>query len=211
VCVTWHDVSTPIRSGMPVYPGDPEVEVGLAASMAAGDPANLTALTLGAHAGTHVDAPVHALPGTAGVEALDPAAMVGPARVIDVPQGAIRAADLAPALDGGAPHARRLLLRTGFGMDEPPPEGLGLTEEGAEALVSAGVVLIGIDTMSIGRAPDPMPPHRVLLRAGVVIVEGLRLGGVPAGDCDLLCLPVLVPGADGAPARVLVRPSDGGR
>ena len=200
----WRDVSTPIRSGMPVYPGDPEVRVERAQAMARGDTADVTALSLGAHAGTHVDAPAHVLAGAPGVEALDPGALIGPAVIADAPgDGPIGPGE--PALDAvRAGDCRRLLLRTGPAPGAAPAAARGLDAAAARLLVARGVVLVGTDAMSIAPADDPLPAHRILLQAGVAIVEGLDLRGVDAGPCTVVCLPLLIPGADGAPARVLV-------
>jgi arylformamidase len=204
--MTWMDISTPIRDGMPVYPGDPPVVVTRALAMARGDIADVTALSMSAHVGTHVDAPAHARPGAAGVDAIDLDALIGPAVVIDLAAGrAGAAAGLADA--GPPPGCRRVLLRTGAGAD--PAAGAGALDlDAARDLVDRGIVLVGTDTMSVAPAADPMPVHRVLLDAGVVILEGLRLAGVPHGPCDLICLPLLIPGADGAPARAVIRLPD---
>lgn len=198
----WIDISTPLRDGMPVYPGDPPVRITLCQRMADGDPADVTELAMPAHVGTHVDAPAHAIPGAAGVDGLDPDVLIGRARVVAVVAG--------PRVDAEAVRRwaleerdSRLLLRTGA-----PEGGAGLTADAAAELVRHGVRLVGVDTMSIS-APgaDPLPVHRILLEAGVVIVEGLALDAAPPGAYDLVCLPVLIPGADGAPARALVRPA----
>ena len=84
-------------------------------------------------------------------------------------------------------------------------EFLGLTPEAASALVESGVRLVGIDYLSIAPFGDPVPTHRALLRAGVAILEGLDLRSVAPGRYDLICLPVLIPGSDGGPARTLLR------
>ena len=201
----WLDISTPVRDGMPVYPGDPPVRVERVLDMGHGDQATVTALAMSAHAGTHIDAPAHAMPGGGGVEGVALDALVGPAHVVDmrgadaIDAVALRAAPLPDA-------CRRVLLRTGHGQPYPPLEGAGLTEDAAHELVRREIALVGIDTMSIAPGPDPMPVHRVLLRAGIVVVEGLDLRRAAPGAHQLLCLPLLVPGADGAPARALLGP-----
>ena len=174
------DVTAPIRAGMPVYPGDPPVRMALAESIAGGDAYNVTRLDFGLHTGTHVDAPVHAIDGGAGIEAIPLDALVGPAEVVDFP--------------GALPDAPRLLLRAG---------GATLGPADAEALTRA--LLVGIDGPTIGGEDV----HRTLLAAGVVVLEGLDLRIVEPGRYELLCLPLLVEGADGAPARVVLRDSRG--
>jgi arylformamidase len=158
---------------------------------------------MGAHVGTHVDAPAHALPGGAGVDGIPLHALIGPATVVDVPAG--RAVGPG-ALDGDVlpPDCRRVLLRTGASGDDPPSHGAPISPDGARHLIGRGIVLVGTDTMSVACADDPMPVHRLLLEAGVVIVEGLRLAAARPGPCSVICLPLLIPGADGAPARAVI-------
>lgn len=185
------DVTRPVRDGMPVYPGDPPVSVRLVRSRAAGEPADVTRIDLGAHTGTHVDAPVHYLDGGTGVDALPLDVLVGPAVLVDA-RRAGRVLDAA-WVDARVPRGPRRLLMRVAGED-------CLTPAAARALVDLGVRLVGVDRMSVGGADT----HRTLLHAGVVILEGLALDGVAAGDYRLLCLPLLLQGADGAPARVVL-------
>lgn len=203
--MAWIDITTPLREGMPVYPGDPPVRVGLAMAMARGDLADVTALTTGAHAGTHVDAPRHVIPGGPGVEGLDPEALIGPCAVVQAGTGPLGEAEVG-ALMAEAPGAGRVLLRTGHGQEWPPNDGEGLTPAGARAAVAHGVRLVGIDTMSVAGGAGAIEAHRILLGAGVVLLEGLDLRAVAAGRYRLVCLPLLLPGADGAPARALLGP-----
>jgi len=197
----WIDATAPLSEATPVWPGDPPVKLWRILDTARGDPSNLSYLQTCAHAGTHVDAPLHYLPDGPGIEAMPIEAMVGSARVVDVPPGAPEVAAAAVA-DMAPRPGERLLLRTAPGRD-----AAWLSVGAARALAEAGVLLVGIDRPSVG-APDATGDevHRVLLGAGVWIVEGLDLSACPSGACDLLCLPLRLPGADGAPARVLVRP-----
>ena len=188
------DISRRIEPGMVIYPGDPPLAMELALSRARGDVANVTRLSLGTHTGTHVDAPAHFLDGGAGVEALPLDALIGPASVVDAgaPIGALDAAALR-ALDL-PDRAERLLLTCA-------PED-GLAGDAARLLVARGVRLVGVDCLTIGDEEA----HRALLEAGVVIVEGLDLTRAAPGPWRLVCLPLLIPGADGAPARAVLAP-----
>lgn len=192
------DITLPLGPDTPVYPGDPPVEVTRLREAGAGDQYALSRLTLGSHSGTHVDPPAHFLPGGATVDALPLAPLLGPALVVDVAVGRpVLAQDLAPYLP-----AERLLLRTG---------GMPLTPAAARAVVAAGVRLVGVDGLSVAPAEAPGEVHRILLEAGVVIVEGLALAAVAPGAYTLVCLPLKVQGGDGAPARaVLIADADGG-
>jgi arylformamidase len=175
-----------------------------------GDVAAVSRLTLSTHAGTHVDPPAHFLPGGATVDILPLDVLVGPAVVVDLSGGgpidAARLAAAVPGDDSGDGGGRRLLLRTGAADEVPTADG-ALTEDAARWLVERGVRLVGADTLSIEPATDTYPVHRILLDAGVVIVEGLDLFGVTPGRYQLACLPLRIAGGDGAPARaVLIGP-----
>jgi arylformamidase len=206
------DISVAIRSGMIVYHGDPPVELQRVADLARGDGANVSRLGCGVHTGTHVDAPVHFLDGGAGAEALPLDALLGPAHVVDA---SAADADLdAVAVDRLAIPAgvERVLLKTRnsalWALDGFSTRFVGLTADGAEALVRRGLRLVGVDYLSVAPPPpvDPAPTHLVLLSAGVVILEGLDLRDVDPGRYDLVCLPLRIVGSDGAPARaVLIR------
>ncbi len=209
--MAWIDVSVPVRTGMIVYDGDPVVRVEGVSAIARGDLANVSRMELGTHTGTHVDAPRHFIDGAAGVDRLPLDALVGPAVVADASAapGDVNAAALA-ALDIPA-GTERLLLRTRNGdlweRGAFTRDYAGVAEDAALALVAMGVRLLGIDYLSIAPSGDPAPTHRALLEAGVVVVEGLDLRAAPPGRYDLVCLPLRVEGADGAPARALLRPA----
>jgi arylformamidase len=165
------------------------------ARVEAGDPAGVSRLVLGTHTGTHVDPPAHFLPGTATVDALPLDVLVGPAVVAQCPAGPIDRAVLESlALPEGS---TRLLLKTGG-------DAGALTPDGARWLVERDVRLVGADTLSIEPATDKYPVHRILLGAGVVIVEGLDLAGVAPASYQLVCLPLRIVGGDGAPARAVL-------
>jgi arylformamidase len=204
------DISVPIREGMVVYEGDPEVRLGRFASIEAGATANLSRLDFGVHSGTHVDAPIHFLDGAAGVEQLPLDALVGPAHVVaashvqgELDEATLRRLDLPDAGDRLLFKTPNSLLweRDGFAHDF-----ISLTGDGAAYLVARGVRLVGIDYLSIGDADA----HRALLGAGVVVVESLDLRRVEPGPYRLICLPLKIVGADGAPARALLIRNDSG-
>jgi len=206
------DVTVPLVPGsVPLYPGDTDLQVGLHQSRASGDPANVSRLVCSAHCGTHVDAPSHFLEGAAGIETVPLDALVGPAVVVDatgvtghIDAAAVTAMQPPPGTD-------RMLFRTSNSRlwDRPrfTEDFVAMTPDGAQALVDRGVRLVGIDYLSIAPYEEPAPTHEVLLRAGVVIVETLDLRAAAPGAYHLICLPLLVPGADGAPARALLAPS----
>jgi arylformamidase len=204
-----YDVTVPIRPDMPVYEGDPAVRITRTASIADGDLANVSRLDLGAHTGTHIDAPVHFRDGAPGIDALPLDVLIGTAQVVDATHldthiDADALASLAIA-DG----AERVLFKTKnsrlWERDTFSRDFIALAESGASELIRRGVRLTGIDYLSIAPTDDPAPVHHLLLDAGVVIVEGLDLRGMAAGMYDLICLPLRIVDADGAPARVVLR------
>lgn len=204
----WIDISVPLRAGMTVWPGDGGSRIERAQSFEQGDAYNLTRLEMSAHTGTHMDAPLHFLPGGRAIDTLPPDVMTGPARVVAAEGDAIHAADVPDDLEPGA----RVLFRTrNSGRDLFAgtffEDYVYLARDAAEKLVRARAALVGIDALSVsGFHEDPAETHRVLLGAGVWILEGIRLRGVEPGEYELVCLPLRIEGADGAPARALIRP-----
>lgn len=201
------DVTQPLRAGMPIYPGTPEFERDVYRSVATGDTSTNAKFSMGAHSGTHVDAPAHYLTDGAGMETLSPELLIGPCRVFDLRgRPRIDAADLEPlALDG----VTRALFRTDTSdwiNDEFRNTFVSFTGPAAEWLVAHGVKLVGMDAPSadIYKAPGH-PAHHTLLGAGLIIVEGLVLTHVEAGDYELICCPLNILGGEAAPARVFLR------
>ncbi len=211
-----HDVTWPLSAETPTFPGDPPFAATAVERVDAARPGSyaLTALGLTTHTGTHVDFPAHVVPGGRGAEPADLALLCGPARVVVVPAGSddISAAFLAGLALAGV---ERLLFKTkGAGGMGVPPAALGgpyLSAEAAHYLCThTAVRLVGIDDLTIEAPTSPtLAVHRALLGAEppILIVEGLRLEAVAAGDYTLWCLPLALVGRDGAPARaVLVTP-----
>ncbi len=207
-----YDISLTIRPDMPVWPGDPSVSIERRVSIEQGDSANVSYLALGTHTGTHLDPPVHFIPGRKGVDALDLNVLVGPAYVVefDVEHG-ITAADLEAA--GLPPDATRLLCKTrnSQGWTENPtqfdPNFVYLSPDAAQWLVDHGYRLVGVDYLSVEQfemAGQGAPTHHILLDAEVIVVEGLNLAGVPEGRYTLVCLPLKIQAGDGAPCRAVL-------
>jgi len=205
------DISLPLGPTTPRFPGDPAVGSRRVRSVARGDPYDLSALRLGSHAGTHVDAPAHFFADGASVDRLDLDRLCGPAQVVRVPPGAREVG--ATELSDVPPGTRRILLRTANSERWARslsffPDFVGLSLVGARRLLALGVELVGIDSLSVESDPtDRFPVHRLLLGRGVPILEGLLLADVPAGSYELDCLPLRWTDGDGAPARAVLRPS----
>jgi len=205
----WIDISVPLRNQMPVFTGDAPFHIEREQTIAGGDVCNLSTMQLGAHSGTHVDAPIHFIEGGGGAEATPLEALMGPAWVVDA--GTAGATITADDLDRFAipPDETRLLFRTpavAF-WDEPSFDNRFIAPDAsaAEWLVARSVRMVGMDYLSVAPFDAPKPTHQILLGAGVVVVEGLDLRAVEPGPYELLCLPLRIVGSDGAPARALLR------
>lgn len=173
-------------------------------------PANVSLITVGAHTGTHLDAPLHFVAGGASVEALDVQTLIGPAQVIGIfGRDTITAADLEDA--GIAPDAARLLFKTDnsrrrlLSDAQWHPEYVGIAPDAATWLAARGVKLVGVDYLSVGPYGDiNTETHRRLLGAGVVIVETLNLEDIRPGAYFLVALPPKFAGAEGSPCRAVL-------
>ncbi|HVR69348.1 MAG TPA: cyclase family protein [Vicinamibacteria bacterium] len=203
-----YDLTVPLSPQLATFPGDPPFQSDPVYRIRDGHPCNVSRLTLGTHAGTHVDAPRHFLEDGARVDELPLEILTGKARVVSIPaREAVDRADL-EALD--LRDDLRLLIRTrNSGQLRQPefrPDFVYLTPEAASYLVQVGIKLVGWDYLSIEKfGSRDFPAHHALLGAGVILVEGLDLSQVEAGEYELTCLPLKVAGGDGAPARVIVR------
>jgi len=198
------DISIPIRTRMPIYPANAGVALRRIDAIADGAVANVSAVDLGAHTGTHVDAPNHFLDGAGGVDTVALAPLIGPAVVVDA-TAVDKTLDAAAVAAAGVPAgAERVLFRTRnsqlWEQDEFSEDFVSFDASGARALLDAGVSLVGIDYLSVG---DP-GAHRALLGADVAVVEGLDLRAVEPGPYQLVCLPLKLVGSDGGPARAVL-------
>ena len=206
-----YDVSFPISEKTPVYAGDPDVKIEVASSFAKGDHANVTGLCLGAHTATHVDAPNHFIDGTRRVDELELDKLIGRARVVRVDES-VEAIE--PAHLGDLEGVERILFKTrNSAFWNTPETGFRtdftyLSPAAARVLAERGIKLVGIDYLSVERfGSDDFATHITLLEREVVIVEGLDLRAVEAGDYELICLPLKIVSetGDGAPARAVLR------
>lgn len=205
-----HDVTVPIRPGMPVWPGDPQVELYRKAKLEDGKNANVSFLSLSVHTGTHVDAPFHFLSDGIPVDQLSLEVLVGLAEVVELPEEVqeinaeiVNSLDIISSVD-------RILFKTSNSAIWNDPSNkfyidfVGITADGAKALVKKGFRLVGIDYLSIAPFKRSKETHETLLKAKMVVIEGLDLREINPGIYTLICLPIKLTGADGAPARVVL-------
>ena len=192
-----YDISQPVF-GCKVYPGDPEPTKELLASLENGDEYNLSAFSMCAHNGTHVDAPMHFLKEGKGIGSVALEKFIGPAYVGTVQEGDVgerEARMLLQAAQKAYPGAQRRILIRGDAT---------VTEKAAVFFADAGIDLIGTESQSVGPENAPMAVHLALLRAEVVLLEGIRLSKVSDGAYLLNCAPLNLGETDGAPCRAIL-------
>jgi arylformamidase len=202
------DVTVPLSAEVPTFPGDPPFAIAYTHEIAGGDPYNVSRISMGSHSGTHVDAPYHFLADGPTVEHLPLEILMGKARVVElavrdkVERGELEALDLRDDI--------RVLFKTRMSGQLRLPafqeDFVYLTPDAATYLAQAGIKLVGWDYLSIEKyGSADFAAHHALLTAGVIIVEGLDLSEVEPGEYDMTCLPLRIVGADGSPARVILR------
>ena len=208
----WMDATATLDPATtPVYEGDAPMTFTFLKDMRRGDPLTLSSYAMGAHSGTHIDAPMHFVSGGASIDKVPLNPLIGPARVIDIADGiqVIDAAELERHRWRGTPRVlfrtrssvRRWMSSSSFHRDFAY-----IAPDAAQLLADAGVLLVGIDYISAEQFGAPAPrAHQILLGKGIPIVEGLLLEQVPAGEYEVIVLPIKVAGHEGAPARAVVR------
>jgi arylformamidase len=205
----WIDISVPNYQGMVHWPGDPAFETHRVKSIDRGDVCNLTHISLSAHTGTHMDAPLHFIKNGRAMEAFPPDSTIGKARVIEIKDPfCIRAEELIPHK---LKRGERILFKTrnsrrSWKTSAFDEDFIYISKEAAQHIVDRGVMTVGVDYLSVGGfKKDGIETHQILLGAEVWIVEGLNLAKIKPGTYEFVCLPLKLLGADGAPARALLR------
>jgi arylformamidase len=206
-----YDISLTVTPELPVWPGDPQIVFESRSSIAAGDDANVTGLKMGVHTGTHVDAPHHFLeddPRTVDLMSLK--TLTGRTYVLHLPdQVSVISAEILTQVEI-PPRTRRLLFRTrnsSYWATEAQnfrEDFVAIDASGAQYLVDRGVKLVGVDYLSVAPFDAGKPTHEILLKAGMILLEGLDLSQVEQGRYALYCLPIKLGGVEGAPARAIL-------
>ncbi len=211
---SWIDVTVPLKEGMAIWPGDVTIKIERRRSMDRGDAANNSAISMGVHTGTHMDAPKHFIKDGKSIDKLPLETSVGPARVIEIKDKvSIKPDELK---QHNIKKGERILFKTVnsprcWQTDTFVNDFVFVTRDAAQFLVDAGVILVGVDYLSVGSPMDPektMRPdtHQILLGAGLYLIEGLNLTAVKAGDYNLVCLPLKLMDAEGSPVRAILQP-----
>ncbi len=200
------DISKTLEEGLAVWPGDPEFRLNQVLRIKEGHSSNVLAINLGTHTGTHIDAPLHVDDSGSDVTGISILPFIGPARVVAISsEKCIEASDLFPLDWQGV---ERVLFKTrASGIPEYffDRDFAYLSEEASEFLAKQKILLVGTDAPSV----DPfgsteLRSHKVLIGGGTAILEGIRLGNIPDGDYNLVCLPLKLAGADGSPVRAIL-------
>lgn len=197
------DISLPIYPGMAVYPNNPAVKI----TPLKTSTSYISEITFGSHTGTHIDTPRHILQEGLSVDKISLNQLIGPARVLDMTrcQKSITLEDLKKE---NIKQGERILVKTANsdrGFKTFYPDYIYLDGEAAEFLAKKGIILFGIDSLSVKQKGSPdTRPHTALLKKGIVIIEGLDLSKALPGNYNLFCLPLKLTSLDGAPARVIL-------
>jgi len=209
----FYDISVPLSSNTPTYPGDPQIKIDRWLSIDKGDSANVSMLHFGAHSGTHVDAPAHFIAGAARVESLPLEVLIGEVEVIEVPSE-LDVIDEEFVAGRIRPNTERVLFKTRNSdfwlnnLSEFQFHYTSISRKAASKLIELGIKLVGIDYLSIEKfQSETHETHLCFLSQGIVILEGLNLAEVAPGRYELICLPLKLAGGDGdgAPARAVLR------
>jgi len=191
------DISRTIQADMEMYPGDAGPQITKVSGLDEGDSYNITRITLGTHTGTHVDPPLHLIRDGPGIDRLPMNTLVGNASVLDLSSinRPIEAGDIGPL------EAGEIILLKG---SRSASSGAYLSAACARYLVDIGIKTIGTNAISIGALDEEYEVHHTLLDAGIVVIEGLKMTDVEAGDYFLACLPLKIANGDGGPARAVL-------
>ena len=204
-----YDVSLQISPELPTWPGDPTISIERVSKIEEGADVNVTRLAIGAHTGTHIDAPWHFLRDGSLIEDISLKVLTGRVYVLDLPDVDLITAKVLEDAEI-PPRTRRIIFKTRNSQlwhHKPPSfhtDFVAVSADGAQYLTNRGVKLVGIDYFSIAPFDNLVDTHQILLRAGIVIVEGLDMTEVSQGRYTLYCLPLNLKGVEGAPARAIL-------
>lgn len=203
----WLDISLPLHNSMVNWPDDPPFNIERVQDLDKGDSYNLSKISMSAHSGTHIDAPLHFLKKGISVGEMSLDITNGPVRVLDLLKDTIEVADIESF---HIVKDERILFKTKnssfWTSDRFMEKYAYLSEETAKYLAKIGVKMVGTDYLSIGGYHnDGAETHRILLEAGIWIIEGLDLSGVTPGEYDLICLPLRLVNGEGSPVRAVLK------
>ncbi|OGO19946.1 MAG: hypothetical protein A2Z15_03130 [Chloroflexi bacterium RBG_16_50_11] len=209
----WYDISVPLKQGMVYFPTDPvPPKIYRMSDVNLGSKVTMSMLEIISHTGTHIDSPLHFIPGGSTISDMPLDATIGPARVIQIKdKEKIRVEELKKH---NIKKGERLLFKTrnspkSYEAERFSDDYVYFDVACADYLVDKGVILVGLDNITIGHMKEPEnlnKTHITFLQAGVYILEDCALGHVPPGEYELLCLPLLMYNGDAGPSRAILRP-----
>jgi arylformamidase len=205
--MAYYDISLPLSAQTVRWVGSSPFELVERRRMARGDTNNSSALSMSAHAGTHLDAPFHFVPDGATIDTLPLELFMGPAVVhaVDAERYITAAHVQAIPLRGET----RVLFKTRnsalLQQSDYEANFVAFSVDAAQALVDLGIQLVGLDYLSVAHADEQVPVHRAFLDHGLVLLEGVDLSRIPPGRYELICFPLKLHGGDGAPCRAVLR------
>ncbi len=205
-----YDISVTVTPNIPVWPGDIQVWLERVKKLEDGASDNNSQMKMGVHTGTHVDSPFHFVKDGIKVDELPLETMIGPCQVIQMEDKV----DLITAEEIKKSTFRNDIPRVIFKtrnekywvnkLKDFQEDFVGVSVDGADLLVKAGMKFVGVDYLSVAPYGFGKVVHDVLLKAGLILLEGVDLTGVPAGVYTLYCLPIKLGATEGAPARVIL-------
>jgi arylformamidase len=209
----WYDISIPLKQGMNYLPIDPVApKIYRYSDVQLGAKVTMSMLEIISHTGTHIDSPLHFIPGGSTISDMRLDATIGPARVIEIEDSEkIKVAELEKH---DIRQGERILCKTrnspaAYESPRFVEDYVYLDADAAEYLARKQIILFGLDCITIGDIKNEesiVKTHQALLSAGIYILEGCALGHVPAGEYELLCLPLLMYHGDAGPSRAVLRP-----
>jgi arylformamidase len=205
--VRYYDISLNLSSETVRWVSAPPLEFHDRRRMSRGDSNNTSAVTMSAHSGTHIDAPFHFVPEGAAIDSLPLQTFIGPALVHAVDAGRYITDAHVNAMDLAGETRVLFKTRNSELLKKPAydPDFAAFSLEAARALVARGVRLVGLDYLSVAHADEQVPVHRAFLDHGVILLEGVDLSEIVPGRYELICFPLRLRGADGAPCRAVLR------
>lgn len=209
----WYDITVPLKQGMPYFPTDPvPPKIYRYHDRALGARVTMSMLEIISHTGTHIDAPLHFIPDGSTISDMPLEATIGPARVIEIKDPEkIKVPELEKH---NIKKGERILCKTRnsprtYESEMFVEDYVYLDVAAAEYLVKKGIILFGLDNITIGHFKEQdnlSKTHQTLLEAGIYILEDCAMAGVPPGEYELLCLPLLMYKGDAGPCRAILRP-----
>jgi arylformamidase len=205
-----YDITLTVTPDIPVWPGDVKVQLERVKKIEEGATDNLSKMIMGVHTGTHMDAPYHFVADGKKIDELPLDMMVGPVQVIQISDKVnLITAEVLKSVKMN-PKVKRILFKTRNSQlwkkneKKFQKDFVAISEDAAKVLVKAGMVLVGLDYLSVGPFGNAKPTHDVLLGAGMTLLEGANLANVPAGEYIIYCLPMKLGATEGAPARAIL-------